>query len=71
MTESNNTINDFIEKIIPIILYGDIDEEPWEIIKEHCQLDEQGNVDVYWANSLDEEQQLRMAIAATLRAMKE
>lgn len=64
-------INDFIEKVIPIILYGDIDETPLDVIKERCKLDENGDVDWYWVSSLDEEQQTRMAIAATLKSMKE
>ena len=66
-----NAVNDFIEKVIPIILYGDIDETPFDEIKEYCKLDENGDVDWYWVSSLDEEQQTRMAIAATLRGMKE
>lgn len=66
-----NSVNDFIEKIIPIILYGDIDETPLDVIKDHCKLNEQGEIDWYAINEFDEEQQLRMAIAATLRGMKE
>ena len=63
--------NAFIEEAISKVLYGDIDETPFEEIKDHCKLNEQGEIDWYYINSLDEEQQTRMAIAATLRAMKE
>ena len=63
--------NAFIEEAISKVLYGDIDETPYEVIKDHCKLNEQGEIDWYYIHSLDEEQQTRMAIAATLRAMKE
>ena len=63
--------NDFIEEAVDTVLYKDIDEEPWDVIKDHCQLDDKGLVDWYWANDLDEEQQTRLAFAATLRGMKE
>ena len=63
--------NAALEEVIPKVLYGDIDETPFEEIKDHCKLNEQGEIDWFWVSSLDEEQQTRMAIAATLRAMKE
>jgi hypothetical protein len=63
--------NAFAEEAISKVLYGDIDETPYEEIKDHCKLNEQGEIDWYAINDLDTEQQVRLAIAATLRAMKE
>jgi hypothetical protein len=64
--------NDFIEEAIPVVLYGDIDETPLNIVKEHLgELDDDGNPDYYWIASLDDEQQTRLAVAATLRGMKD
>ncbi len=64
--------NAFIEEVIPVVLYGDIDETPLDVIKEHCgELDDNGNPDYYWIASLDDEQQTRLAVAATLRGMKD
>jgi hypothetical protein len=63
--------NDFIEEAIPVVVYGDIDETPFETIKEHCKLNEKGEIDWYSIHNFDEEQQIRLAVAATLRGMKE
>jgi hypothetical protein len=63
--------NAFIEEAVDTVIYKDIDEEPWDVIKEYCQLDDKGYVDVYWASNLDDEQQTRLAVAATLRGMKD
>lgn len=35
-----------------------------DVIKEQCKLDQNGNIDVEWYNSLDDEQILRLDIAA-------
>lgn len=58
-----------MEEIIIKILYGNIDKEPWDCIKEHCQLNGLGNIDPEWVNSLNEEQLIRLNIAATLKKM--
>lgn len=66
----NQGRNDFIEEAIPVVLYGDIDETPLDVIADHCKLNEKGEVDWYKINELDDEQQTRLAVAATLRGMK-
>ena len=64
--------NDFIEEAIPVVLYGDIDETPLDIVKEHLgELDDDGNPDWYYIADLDDEQQTRLAVAATLRGMRD
>ena len=63
--------NAFIEEAIPVVLYGDIDETPLDVIADHCVLDDKDDIDYYWVSSLDDEQQTRLAVAATLRGMKQ
>jgi hypothetical protein len=60
-------MTDQYHPLVTKILYGDVDEVPWDVIKDECLLDENGNVDVNWANELDEEQYLRVAIASTVQ----
>jgi len=48
------------------ILYSKF-KTPWTFIKDECKLDENGDVDIFWTNSLDEEQWLRCEIAALVQ----
>ena len=65
MNESEETFP--IHPIVKIILYGNCRKTPWDVLRDRCLYDENGNIDMEWANSLDEEQQLRMDIAATVQ----
>ena len=55
-----------IEELVQKILYARL-KTPWDGIKNHCLCDAEGEIDNAWANSLDEEQCLRMDIAAFLK----
>jgi hypothetical protein len=57
-----------LHPLVKIILYGDVEEVSWDCIKERCVLDERGEIDVGWANSMDTEQSLRLSIAATVQS---
>jgi hypothetical protein len=57
-----NTYHPLVHKI----LYSKT-KTPWSYIKDECKLDKNGNIDIYWANSLDEEQWLRLEIAAFIQ----
>lgn len=56
-----------IHPIVDIILYGKCRKTPWDVLGDKCLHDDNGNIDIEWANSLDEEQTLRMDIAATIQ----
>jgi hypothetical protein len=57
-----NTYHPLVYKI----LYSKL-KTPWSYIQDECKLDENGNIDIHWANSLDEEQWMRLEIAAFLQ----
>lgn len=48
------------------ILYSRL-KTPWDSIIDECVLDKNGNIDNQWANNLDDEQVLRMDIAAFIQ----
>lgn len=57
-----------VNKLIDNIIYGNIDKTPWiSSIKEHCQTIDVEILNPDWLNSLNEEQVLRMNIAATVK----
>jgi hypothetical protein len=60
-------MTDQYHPLVTKILYGDIYEVLFDVIKDECLLDEYGYVDVNWASVLDNEQYLRVAIAATVQ----
>lgn len=55
-----------IEELIQKILYARL-KTPWDEIKNHCLCNAEGEIDVTWANSLDQEQCLRMDVTAFLK----
>lgn len=59
VTERDRSYHPLVYKI----LYAKT-KTPWAVIKEECKLDEDGEIDVEWVNSLDEEQQLRLELAS-------
>lgn len=52
--------------LVHAILYSSL-KTPLHVIKNECKLDENGEVDVNWFNSLDEEQSTRVEIAALVQ----
>lgn len=49
------------------ILYGNVYKTSFDVIKNECLLDADGEVDRIWSINLDTEQYLRVAIAATVQ----
>ena len=45
-----------IHPIVDLILYGNCRKTSWDALRDRCIYDENGNIDMEWANSLDEEQ---------------
>jgi hypothetical protein len=62
--------NAFLEDAITTVLYGDIEEASWDVISDHCKKINEEIIDWEAMNNYDEEQQLRLSIAATLKTMQ-
>ena len=62
MTERTHPYHPLVYKI----LYAKL-KTSCEVIKEECKLDKNGEIDVEWLNSLDDEQLLRIEIASYIQ----